>query len=288
VATAEYITLRGALPERHPEKGPFQSLRAGIVLSIGDTIGKSLKRDFTLDEQTYKTDQDWSRHILLMLTLTGETHGGVTWDGSLEFDWNFTKREWLPAPTLRLKTDHSLPISSDSALALGNPEVAIGVNDGLLKSIRHLDLDSLHADVTLRGSLLFHDQPIAIAAVTIGRRAANAESMERTQARIKAAELLDSTALAEADKALARGDTAASVAWHQKHGEHLTDIRNWQKQLANDSVAIARARGKSDDPPKAALSDKRMYWKASLNLGNMGLGNLIDLVRTAIRSRKDP
>jgi hypothetical protein len=287
-ATTEYITLRAALPERQLHIGPFKTLRTGIEVSFGDSLGIGSKRDLTKGDTVGTSTTDYSHHLLLKLTVEAVSTRDITWNGALEFDWNLSDDEGqcvtCAAPTLRLTTDHEWQPFDGADIALGNPEIAIGINDGLKAALRSRDADSLHADITLRGSLIVHDEDIAKAAVTFGRHAANAESMQRTAARIRAAQVLDSLALVQVQKAVDRGDEAAASSWRQKHRDHVTDIGNWKNQLHADSLKVARARHDNTSKAPVAGSDKGWYWRASLTLGNMSLGNLIDLTSNVTRA----
>jgi len=282
--TQEFLTLRAAMPERVIDTGPIRSVRTGIELSFSDSVAAGATVDPYMAETRFKESNDASLHLAAKLTVDVVTTRDITWIGALEFDFNLTEGFTEgAAPTLRLTTDHAWQPWEEVDLQLGNPELALGINDGLIAALKARDAQKLHADLTLRGSLIAFGEDLARVAVTFGRHAANDSSMSRTAARIEAAALLDSIAVARMNEATARGDTAAAASWRQKHRDHVTDMGDWKRQLRTDSAAVAAGRG-GEKRATAANPDAEWYWRASLTLGNMSFMNLLDLAGNAVRA----
>lgn len=281
--THEYLTVSAMLPERQLRSGPIRTIRTGLELSFGDSMGVGGKRDRTVGDTAFSADTDFSLHPLVKVLVEMETQRGITWEGALEIDLGYDFEEWDTKPTLRLTTDHAWQPWDAVDLKLGNPEAALAINDGLFKAIAERDQRQLDLDLTLRGSLILYGEDIARGAITFGRHAVNKESMERTKAYLEASKTLASMAWDDRNRALARGDSAAAAEFDRKHTDLLRDIAEDEIRLRADSSAIAAARG-GGKAPAAAKSDGGLYWKASFTLGNMSLLNLIDLAGNVTRA----
>jgi hypothetical protein len=308
--TQEFLVLRAALPEREFRSGWIKSIRTGIEVSFGDSMGVAAKSDITGSDSTFKSKPDVSLHPVLKLTVTMVTDRNdtdnidseITWEGALEVDVGIDMLDSGKVdtkPTLRLTTDHQFQPWDGIELALGNPEAAVAINDGLRNAIGSVDLKQLDADITLRGSLILHGVDIAKAAITIGRHADDPQKYWQGQVGRSSEDLKRNTDLlsqlsrSEQD-AVARGDSVNARAARARSSEIEQIVQQSSKQMRRDSVILAGYDARYAEGNRApALSPResgKWYWKASLTLGNMKFYELVDLIRDiglAITARRE-
>ncbi|MBR9990784.1 MAG: hypothetical protein KFH98_13570 [Gemmatimonadetes bacterium] len=291
-ATQEFLVVRAAMPERRFDGGPVKSLRTGIELIFGDSMGISADAN---EAGRLERGQDFSLHPVIKLTVTmvtqrDEAAPEITWDGALEIDIGIDVLDSYAVdtkPTLRLTTDHAWQPWEAVDLALGNPEVAFAINDGLFNAIGSRDVQQLDADLTLRGSLILHDEDIAKVAVTFGRHANDPQKYWQSQVGRSAEDLtrnihMLSDLRRQEDAARARGDTAGVNEARRRYAEVDQVVTQARTQLRRDSVILAGYDKRYAEGNRAVTQEVekgKWYWKASLTLGNMGLADLLDLIR---------
>jgi hypothetical protein len=278
-----FFVLRGSLPawERPFGSEAIESIQLGLQVELQDSVSLGLGSSAADSGDVFKkTDVD----IVVTLTLTVVTAGGVKWSGAAGRDWNVAEGEakWL----VKLSSDQRWQPGP-----LGGTEFYLGKLAAELdiENLKELFTDGKGWSLGIGGSFDWRDASIASFGITFGRKDLTttwAQLVAKDSALIIADSVLIEDGREQLRLAEARGDAAAAEAYRQQIAEREARLAQTRRSLRADLLALdqqkrAKEEGRKKPEPTNTPKTPGMWWRARLALGNMSLLDLIDLVRKA-------
>ncbi|HEY0809369.1 MAG TPA: hypothetical protein VGD49_04370, partial [Longimicrobiales bacterium] len=294
--TREWLNLRGTLPAKKFDNAAIKSIQYGVELTYGDSIAYGLGGNL-------RAGASRSYDLVLKPTLEVVTSDDVTWTGTIEMDagmsWSgknpFSGENKL---TLRVKTDHEFQpgLLDGSACAIGHPEVALDINDGLIKATMSAAPARLDWDFNLRGSFLFQSDEIATLGLTVGRSADKPIEYYESEVARKQKQLDQAVHELRRRRQMETEQMARNprgVATHNAIRAGIEEqrvlVESLQQSVRKDSTIVAdyKANYKAANRTNASSATRgKGFWQASLALGNMGILDLINLLTKIPESRR--
>ena len=265
----DMLVLHATMPERRLPNDLVRTVRFGAEIAIG-IAGEA---EASQKDSEAKASVQGAIKLIVTALVTARDKKGVEWEGELELPFALErgggKTEKKFEPTLTLKSEFAWPPGEDVDLKIGHPELEIKISEelgNLMKSNMRVGLEG-----TLKGALILFDEDVATVGVTLERKG----DKTRAAKLVELGEELVKSSQAALDNAKKTGN-AEEIAKYERTLEKSKRLLKRNEEALKLEEAEAKKLGSAYKP---AVAKGETHWKASLELGNMSLVNLLDLIQ---------
>ena len=263
----ELLVLGAKMPKWNFSHPFVKTLQLGFEVGIGIAA--------EAEKNTKEAEASASVQGAIRVAIVMEDKNDKEWEGELELPFSREKKhdgetEKKFEPTLTLKSEYAFELGDD--VELGKPELEFKVSKELGNNDKGLGFEA-----TLKAALAVHDEDIAAVGVTIERgnnQSRPAKLVDLAKETLKASE----AALANAE---AKKDSVEIERQKKNVAKSKSLLARNEAALKADQEAAEKAKkeGKTHSQP---VVRGEWNWKATVEVGNMSLVNLLDLVQKIV------